>query len=214
MQKIRDIIILMKEVYFNFSNIESKSKEILASLNHRKKLDFEVKKSALIVLDMQEYFLNKNSHAYIPSVEAILPNIKKLIDFFEKQGRPVIFTKHINTEKNAKMMKKWWQEIIEKDDVRGDLLSKNPIIIEKSQYDAFYETNLGNLLDGSEQLVITGIMTHLCCETTIRSAFLRNYEIFFPIDGTATYNEKYHLSSFYNLSHGFCEPVLVEDLIK
>ena len=45
-------------------------------------------------------------------------------------------------------------------------------------------------------------MTHLCCETTARSAFVHGYEVFFLVDGTATYNQDFHRASLMNLAHG------------
>ena len=88
--------------------------------------------------------------------------------------------------------------------------------IEKTQYDAFYQTALEDLLKekGITQVVITGVMTHLCCETTARSAFMRGFTVFFPIDGTATYNEDFHRSTLLNLSHGFAIPALIEELAE
>ena len=56
-------------------------------------------------------------------------------------------------------------------------------------------------------------MTHLCCETTARVAFTQGYEVFFSIDGTATYNRKFHLGSLINLAHGFVVPMLVDEII-
>ncbi len=86
----------------------------------------------------------------------------------------------------------------------------------KSQYDAFYKTNLLQLLkkDKVKQLVITGVMTNLCCETTARSAFIRGLEVFFVVDATATQNELMHRATVINLSYGFAVPVLSKDLIK
>lgn len=55
-------------------------------------------------------------------------------------------------------------------------------------------------------------MTHLCCETTARSAFIRGFDVFFTIDGTATYNEDFHFGTLYNLAHGFAVPLLIDEI--
>jgi bifunctional isochorismate lyase/aryl carrier protein len=87
---------------------------------------------------------------------------------------------------------------------------------QKSQYDAFYQTSLEEMLHakGVTQVVICGVMTHLCCETTARSAFIRGFEVFFPVDGTATYNLAYHKASLLNLAHGFASLVLMKDILE
>lgn len=92
----------------------------------------------------------------------------------------------------------------------------NIYILKKYAYDAFYKTELEKFLKEKEikDIVASGVMTHLCCETTIRSAFIRGFNVYFPIDATATYNKKFHLATFYNLSHGFSIPVLSEEIIK
>ena len=113
-------------------------------------------------------------------------------------------------------MKNWWRQMITLDNplcpVVNDFASDKVTVIEKSQYDAFMGTSLEHDLEesGIAQLVITGVMTHLCCESTARAAFMRGFNVFFTIDGTATYNRKFHEASLLNLAHGFAFPVLTE----
>jgi isochorismate hydrolase len=174
--------------------------------------------SALLVLDMQNYFLKESSHAYIPSAPAIVPNIQKLIEKFIQMKQPLIFTRHINTKEDGKMMLRWWKNLISADDTESNIYDQvdtsGGMVIEKTQYDAFFQTNLDMFLQskGIEKIVITGVMTNLCCETTARSAFIRGYEVFFVIDGTAAYNEAVHRATILNLAHGFAIPVLASEI--
>jgi len=211
----------MKEKYFTLENIKNESEILLSQLKNykgRNKFSFCPQRSALLILDMQNFFLDNTSHAYIPSSEAIIPNIKLLANLYTNAGLPVIFTRHINTNDDAGLMKSWWRDIIQKDNtmskISSELLSPDAYIINKTQYDAFYKTSLEKYLTENKitQLVVTGVMAHLCCETTVRSAFVRGFEIFFPVDATATYNLEFHRSTFTNLSHGFIVPVMVKDL--
>jgi isochorismate hydrolase len=57
------------------------------------------------------------------------------------------------------------------------------------------------------------VMTHLCCETTARSAFTRGSGLL-PVDGTATYNRAFHRASLLNLAHGFASLTFVEDILE
>jgi len=57
-------------------------------------------------------------------------------------------------------------------------------------------------------------MTHLCCETTARSAFMSGFDVFFTVDGTATYNKTFHLSTLINLAHGFAIPITTKEVIQ
>lgn len=191
----------------------------LVRIRERRNWLIQADKLALLILDMQNYFLEPSSHAFIPSAPAILDNLNLLIDSFSKLGLPIIFTRHINTPEDSGMMGNWWREVIIADKAISQISPlldpSRGILIEKSQYDAFYATNLGETLAGLavQQVVVCGVMTHLCCETTARSAFMRGFEVFFTIDGTATYNQEFHQASLLNLAHGFAVPVLVEEVL-
>lgn len=212
-----------KEEYFTSKNINESAEELVEQLktnNSNRKLELFKDKTALIVLDMQDYFLEETSHAYIPSAKAIIPNINALIKYFNKIDRPIIFTKHLNTQFDAKLMSEWWKDMIHYksplSEINKELNQKNAIIIKKFQYDAFYCTRLQNLLKmtNSTQVVITGVMTHLCCDTTVRSAFVRGFYPIFPIDTTATYNKHFHFSTFLNLTHGFTHITTANNVLK
>ncbi len=209
--------------YFTKGIISKEAETIYQKLDNQFDLHkdrLEINKSALLILDMQEFFLNNKSHAFIPSAQAIINPIKSLANLFINNNLPIIRTKHINTKANAKQMDFWWRDILTEDSEFSQLVTEFDIpqaeLILKSQYDAFYKTNLNELLQKSkiEQVIITGVMTHLCCETTARSAFVRGYNVFFPIDGTATYNEEFHFATLTNLAHGFANITLTKNLIQ
>jgi nicotinamidase-related amidase len=228
-------------------------KELTGPLYRQKYWKLYPARSALLVLDMQNYFLDKSSHAFTPSAPAIIPNINRLIDLAVNHNMAIIFTKHVNDASNAGRMNKWWRDMIEegsreaeihktvrlydgktigggsptRDDSMvgreagehespardGSLVGK---IFVKNQYDAFYNTDLEEYLKsrGIEQVIITGVLTNLCCETTARSAFVKGFEVLFPLDATAAYNKEFHLSTFRNLGFGFCPIITTADLIN
>jgi isochorismate hydrolase len=213
----------MKEQYFSPETINDLSRQWLKAYSWPKRTEsqlFDIERAALLILDMQGYFLNPDSHAYIPSAKAIVPGLNQVTAYFRSKKRPVIATKHINTVENAGMMGSWWSELITDNhslsDIHPDLRIIRSEILSKSQYDAFYQSELTAVLNTSriDQLVIGGVMTHLCCETTARAAFVRGFEVFFLVDGTATYNREYHQASLQNLAHGFAVLTTIEDLQK
>ncbi len=212
----------MKERYFTIQALEQQSRELyrqVVELSPPRECSFRPGQSALLVLDMQVYFLDAASHAYIPSSEAIVEGIVRLIKAYSNFERPIIFTQHINSTADAGMMSKWWKDLLTTQNPRHKIIPQiDPSIgisIQKSQYDAFYQTQLNEILHarGVTQVVCCGVMTHLCCETTARSAFMHGYEVFFPVDGTATYNLQYHRGSLLNLAHGFANLVFMEDIL-
>ena len=202
-----------KAQYFTKENVGSKTEELLNSIEQKIMLhnhEFDIDRAALLILDMQRFFFDKSSHAHMPSGKAIINGIVDIANLFHNFKRPIIATKHVNNAEDAKMMDFWWRDILTEDSEYCNLIIEiedipKTEIIKKSQYDAFYCTNLNRMLQelGIEQVIITGVITHLCCETTARSAFVQGYNVFFPIDGTATYNQDIHFASLYTLAHGF-----------
>ncbi|MDO9131030.1 MAG: isochorismatase family protein, partial [Anaerolineales bacterium] len=107
---------MQKERYFTPATIHKKSRDMLASVakycRRHENIAFHPTRAALLVLDMQEYFLSEASHAFIPSAPAIIPNIQFMLKVFAAYNRPIYFTRHVNTEENAGMMGKWWKDLI------------------------------------------------------------------------------------------------------
>jgi bifunctional isochorismate lyase/aryl carrier protein len=175
--------------------------------------------TALLVIDMQGYFLDPSSHAFLPAALAIIPRINALCRAFAAGGLPVVFTRHLNTPQNAGSLGPWWRDTIRAEDplstISAEIDTTRGTVVEKSQYDAFHGTELGRRLreQGIGRVVVTGVATHLCCETTARSAFVQGFDVTFPFDGTATYDEEHHLASLLNLSHGFASIISMDALL-
>ncbi|MBN2135881.1 MAG: isochorismatase family protein [Acidobacteria bacterium] len=212
----------MKEKYWQENTILDINREMYRMIEDSvkiKPLGNPYKNSALLVLDAQRYFLDEESHSFIPSAAGVLPGLRLLIDKFIEMKHPVIFTRHLNTDEDAGQMASWWKDLIREEnpisEISSDIIIEGSPVIRKTQYDAFYETGLDVILREKkiEQVIITGFMTHLCCETTARSAFVHGYKVIFPVDGTATYNRKFHLATLRNLAHGFAMISTVSDIL-
>ena len=212
----------MKEAYFQPDTLQFLSSQWLEKYGRPTKnlrQPFKIQDACLLILDMQRYFLDENSHAWVPSGEVIIPGLNQAAEYFRNAGRPVIATQHINTTDNAGMMGSWWSELLLKDHplvgIDPDLGIQPQEIIQKSQYDAFINSKLDSWLveGGVKQVVIGGVMTHLCCETTARAAFARGFEVYFLVDGTATYNQEYHQATLLNLAHGVAVLTVISQII-
>jgi nicotinamidase-related amidase len=181
----------------------------------------DLKMSALLVVDMQNFFIDENSHASFPSAREIIPNINKLISVFAASGRPVIFTRYAFAESDDPgIMVQWWRDKVLDNTPEAEINSKmvvpdDAFFVRKTVYDSFHNTELKEIMDdhGVKSVVITGVMTHLCCETSARSAFTNGFSVYFPVDANGTINEELHLSSLKTLSDGFVVPLTTNDLI-
>ena len=143
----------MKNRYYSIENIDQESQSMLQKLpdnESRRVLSFDPSISALLILDMQYYFLDPSSHAYIPSAEAIVPGLEELASSYYESNFPVIYTQHLNTPQDAGSMAGWWKDLIKVDDPFSAIIPafdfSKRLVLRKSQYDAFYETSLESLL--------------------------------------------------------------------
>jgi isochorismate hydrolase len=164
---------------------------------------------------MQNYF-----HQII---QPVLENLSKVVQSCRQKKVPIIFTQHGHTDPTSDggILGEWWGEIIlhgTKDwkfipEIR---IESKDTILPKKRYSAFFETELDLLLrsKGIQNLIISGVMTNLCCETTARDAFMRDYKVFFLIDGTATGKEEYHLATLKNLGYGFAYLITCDELVQ
>ncbi|MGD0818786.1 MAG: isochorismatase family cysteine hydrolase [Methanomassiliicoccales archaeon] len=183
---------------------------------------FSIEGSALLVIDMQRYFTDPSSHASFPQADAIVGNIQLILAAFRDRGLPVFFTRHaLARDESAGMMGSWWGEVLTTDNPLSAIDERvSPLgtetVIRKTRYSAFVGTDLENILNASKitRLVIVGVMTHLCCESTARDAFMRDHEVFFIVDATASKHEELHLGSLKALADGFAILAATEDVQK
>jgi nicotinamidase-related amidase len=169
-------------------------------------------RSALLVIDMQQFFLETASPSYICGGAAILPTLKRMITAFRSAGRPVIFTRHVHhpNDLDTGIMGWWWEgkclEGSPESEIHPELVPMSgEKVVFKHRYSAFYNTDLETVLRclKVEDIVVSGIMTNMCCESTARDAYYRDYRVFVPADGTGTISEEMHLASLLNLAFGF-----------
>lgn len=211
--------------YITSENLESKTQSWLERIKpfNQHQIQFQKDRSALLVIDMQKFFLDPNSPTFTVGGSVILPGIKKLIKAFREAGRPVIYTTHVHhpSLNDAGIMEWWWEgmclEGSEESKVHEELAPlPHEKVIAKHRYSSFYNTDLETVLRvlKIEDLVISGIMTNLCCESTARDAYFRDYRVFFLADGTGSIREEMHLASLLNISYGFGYVTTIDEIVK
>lgn len=209
----------MGDVYLGSRSFRRQARELVAWSREAGRVLFSPGATALVAIDMERYFTDPSSHAYVPGSEIVLAGIARLAGAFAERGLPIVFTRHANTPDDAGMLARWWDDIILEGSplavLSPDVGATAGIVVSKTQYDAFHGTGLERILRerGVERLVITGVVTHLCCETTARCAFVRGFAVTFPVDATAAYSEDHHLATLLNLGHGFAALGFVQDVI-
>ncbi len=215
----------MEEAYVTAESLEAKTRSWLEEIRPYNVHDMTLDpaKAALLVVDMQRFFLDAASPTFTCSGAAILPSVARTIEAFRSRGRPIIYTRHVHhPEKlDAGIMQWWWQgmclEGSPESDVHPDIAPRaEDKVVLKHRYSAFYDTDLETVLRclGIGDIVVCGVMTNLCCESTARDAYYRDYRVFFLADATGTVSEHMHVASLLNLAFGFASVTTVDNVLR
>jgi biuret amidohydrolase len=156
-------------------------------------------KTAMIVVDMQNDFVQEGAPIEIPRARAMVPRLNRLLDVCRAHQIPVIYIHHVirggdidagrladhhEVIRNSKAIIAGTPNVEIYEDLKphpGDL------VVAKPRYSAFYGTDLEAILrsKGIDTLIISGTVTNVCCESTTRDAFSRDYKVIFLSDGNA-----------------------------
>jgi nicotinamidase-related amidase len=131
------------------------------------KVVLDPKTTALVIVDMQNDFVDPKGKLFVPSAPDTIPAIKRLIDKARKSKVPVVYTQdwHMKDDPEFKIWGEhavagtWGAEIVDEIKPRED-----DIVVKKLRYDAFYGTSLDHILRtmGVDTLVITGTVANIC----------------------------------------------------
>lgn len=151
-------------------------------------------KTALLIIDAQVGLLTPGNQKPHNSNE-VLKNIKALLDKAREKKLPVVYVQH--TSKGAfDKGNKAWEICSEVAPVTGEP------VIEKTEWNSFYGTKLEEVLRdlGVENLIITGMKTEFCVDTTCRAAYSAGYGLILVTDAHTT-SDSYILSADKIISH-------------
>lgn len=142
-------------------------------------------KSALLIIDVQKGMFTMNPP--IHNGDQLLTNITRMISYARKQGIPLIYLQH-NGPPNSPLEKNTsgW-------DIHNEITpQKGDIVLQKHTPDSFHETDLMEHLEELEinHLILTGIQTEACIDTTCRVGFSLNYHVTLAIDSHSTFDKK------------------------
>lgn len=165
-------------------------------------MDFAVvpERIALLNVDMQNCFV-ENSPLAAPDGWTILERINRVAAVCRRSGVLVIHTRCVlrSDGSNLGLMGEFnplaQAGILNQGSPSADLhpgliVEADDIILDKPRFGAFHGTDLELILHlrGIDSLIITGIATNVCCETTAREAAVRDFRVFFLNDATATFS--------------------------
>lgn len=156
-------------------------------------------REALLIIDMLNDFVLKNSPLEVPDAGKIVPAIKREIGSARENKIPVIYVCDSHAPYDREFSRFGWppHAVIGTEGAKViDALSplQGDIIIEKTTYSGFYETRLDGALKrlNIDGLRLTGCITHICVMFTASDAVLRGYRVSIVKDCVAGLAEEDH----------------------
>ena len=147
-------------------------------------------KKALIIIDLENEWIDKKSEYYIGDISKDIRKINELIDFY-RDSHKIIFIKHVELE--GKNFRGENAELI------STIHYEDDIIITKNKISAFYKTDLEKELKGIKEVVVCGILTNLCVRKFVEDAYDREYNIIVVKDCCVAMNKKIQLFTISDL---------------
>lgn len=162
----------------------------------------EPARAALLVHDMQAYFLNKFDTTLAP-VPELVRNVRRLRDACDDAGVPVFYTAQPVDQPagDRALLNDFWGPGLTQARFHGEQPVIEPLapraqdtVLTKWRYSAFQRSDLSERLRtrGRDQLIICGIYAHIGCMATALEAFMQDVQPFFVIDGVADFSEAEH----------------------
>jgi ureidoacrylate peracid hydrolase len=178
--------------------------------------DLDPRKSALVVVDMQNAFMLPGvAHALCPMAQEIVPNINRLAEAVRETGGTVFWIKTTFTQEALRSWSTYFEmttpdrvakriEALTADSEGHRLWSGLDVrpqdpILEKNRFSAFIQgsSDLDVRLRerGIDTIMVTGTVTSVCCESTARDAMMLNFRTIMVTDGNAAVTDEDHAAS-------------------
>jgi len=188
--------------------------------------------TALLVVDVQNDFchnqgvFSKYKSATLDHVEQAVSKLSALIEKCRQSNLPIIFirTTHSDWTNSPSWLKRMEgagekMRICAPDSWGSDFYNVAPkegdCIVTKHRYSAFIGTDLDLILKskGIENILVTGVATNVCVESTARDAYHRDYNVILIEDCCGAYDNTEHGATLNNISKFFGTVTTSETLI-
>jgi ureidoacrylate peracid hydrolase len=187
-------------------------------------------RTALMVVDMQNAFCTDGGSCAqigldVTMLKAAIEPCARLIAGARAAGVPVIYTRYIFRADYADggvLVKYLLPALGESDHLAAGTLDIEVVddiapqdgdyIVDKNRPSSFYATGLEPILNGldTDSLVVCGVTTNCCVETTVRDASQRDYKTFVVADATGELEQERHDFALNTMGFLFAEVVTVD----
>jgi ureidoacrylate peracid hydrolase len=194
---------------------------------------FDARRTALVIIDMQNYFVAEGAPGEVPLAREIVPVINWLAGAMRASSAAVVwiqttsggalahwsnYHKHMLTPERRTMRLESLDESSAGFDIYPALrVLPTDLRIKKIKYSAFItgssdiDPNLKSR--GIDTLLIAGTATNVCCESTARDAMMLDYRVTMLSDATATWSDKEHTATLDSFLLFFGDVMAAEEVV-
>jgi len=150
-------------------------------------LDIDPLRTALLVMDMQKDFVDDSGALLVPEARDTVAPIKRLVDASHSRDILVVYTQDSHKEGDPEF-DIWGQHVLEGtagEEIIDELSPmEGDIVVKKPRYDAFYGTDLDQILRAKDidTIIVVGTVANICVHYTTASAAQRWYSVICPVD--------------------------------
>src|SRR5262245_55678471 len=187
------------------------------------------KKTALLVIDMQNAFVASGAPVEVPAARDIVPSINRLCAELRKRGVPVIWVLHENRKDGSDWDGFFGAFVSDRGKAAGALsagsemqklfpdlnVESSDLRVAKSRYSAFIKSGFEKKLNdrGIDTLLIAGTKTNVCCECTARDAMMLDYKVVMLSDCTAALSDEEHRATLENMIQQFGDVLTADEAL-
>jgi ureidoacrylate peracid hydrolase len=174
---------------------------------HRQQVEatLEPERTAVIVVDMINEFLEDGGLMVLASGRALYQPIQELVDAAHAAGAGVVWLRDEHPDLSDPEFRKrivhclkgsWGTQVV--DALKPGL---DDTIMPKHTYSGFFGTPLHETLQrmGVTTLVVTGVVTNICVRSTCHDAFFHGYDVLVPKECVSATSEREQESSLYDI---------------
>ena len=156
---------------------------------------------ALLLIDLQNDFIDPNGALYFEGAEGIIPFVIKKIEEFKEEDLPIITTQdwHNLDDEEFKLFTKHcvmntWGAMLQHDIEKALEGYKKHYKITKKRYSAFFRTNFDGLIEDLKlyEIEVCGVATNICVLFTVEELRNRNLKVKVYKDGVKSYDDNLH----------------------
>lgn len=192
------------------------------------------RETALVVVDLQIWFMEPGMPAEVPAARAIVPNVNRLAAALRAAGGTVVWIRTLYTDQALAEIPHFHRVLMrpERMQARSAALAETArpsllwpeldvrpedLVVGKTRYSAFIQgaSDLDAVLKarGITAVAVAGTMTNVCCDSTARDAMMLNYRTTMVADANASLTAEEHCGALTNFALQFGDVTTTDEMV-